>query len=221
MKTKYMAGAAAILLTTCACTHTAADDREASRERAFDPDKNQSAILDQLNALRSDPSGYAEKLMSRRKYYHGKLLELPGETPIMTSEGVSALNGAVKDLRAAKPLPTLTLSAGLTKAARDHVEDIGPRGMLSHTGSNGSTPAQRDRRYVNGMHLTGECISFGPRDPESVVVSLVVDDGVPSRGHRELLLNPGFHKAGIACGPHKKFGWMCVIDLADSTNKAS
>jgi uncharacterized protein YkwD len=42
----------------------------------------------------------------------------------------------------------------------------------------------------------------------------VVDDGVKDRAHRKILLDPAFRYAGAACGPHRTFGTMCVIDLA-------
>lgn len=47
-----------------------------------------------------------------------------------------------------------------------------------------------------------------------MVVLLLVDDGDPSRGHRDNLFEPRFHQAGIACGPHKSYRSACVIDFA-------
>ena len=61
-----------------------------------------------------------------------------------------------------------------------------------------------------------EVISFGPEDAASVIIDLVVDDGVRNRGHRKILLDPGYRVAGAACGPHKTFRVVCVIDFADT-----
>ena len=46
------------------------------------------------------------------------------------------------------------------------------------------------------------------------MVSLLIDDGVPSRGHRKIILDPLFRNAGVAFGPHPKFRNMCVIVFA-------
>ena len=47
-----------------------------------------------------------------------------------------------------------------------------------------------------------------------IVVSLLVDDGVPSRGHRHSILNGTFKVVGVAVGTHPKYRDMCTIDFA-------
>jgi uncharacterized protein YkwD len=41
-----------------------------------------------------------------------------------------------------------------------------------------------------------------------------VDDGVSDRGHRDNLLDPRWTVAGVACGPHREYEQMCVMDYA-------
>jgi uncharacterized protein YkwD len=143
------------------------------------------------------------------------VLALPGRTPIITVEGVSALDEAVRDLRATPQLPVLTHAAALRNAALDHVRDIGPKGITSHDGTDGSAPLDRISRYANGLSSVAEVISFGSDTGTSVVMNLLIDDGVRNRGHRHTLLDPAFRFAGTACGPHAKFRTVCVIDLAE------
>jgi hypothetical protein len=43
--------------------------------------------------------------------------------------------------------------------------------------------------------------------------SVIVDEGVANRGHRQRILNPAYKVVGVACGGHK-LGAMCVITFA-------
>jgi hypothetical protein len=47
-----------------------------------------------------------------------------------------------------------------------------------------------------------------------MVLDLIVDDGVPGRGHRSCLLDPGFDLAGAADAAHPVFGRAVAIELA-------
>ncbi|HYD52508.1 MAG TPA: CAP domain-containing protein, partial [Gemmatimonadaceae bacterium] len=78
----------------------------------------------------------------------------------------------------------------------------------------GSSPSVRVNRYGRWDGRLTESIAYGPATPEDVVIDLLVDDGVRDRGHRRNLLDPGVRIAGIACGPHRTYRMMCVIDLA-------
>ncbi len=66
----------------------------------------------------------------------------------------------------------------------------------------------------------GENISYGPDDGREVVLQLIIDDGVPDRGHRANIFSPGFRLAGVVCGPHPKFRTICVIDFAGGAAKS-
>jgi uncharacterized protein YkwD len=63
--------------------------------------------------------------------------------------------------------------------------------------------------------MVAENISAGEDDARMVVIQLLVDDGVPSRGHRKNLFNPDLHQAGAGAASHTEYGTVCVIDYAD------
>ena len=58
----------------------------------------------------------------------------------LTKEGPRAYQEAISFLRREKPRSPLSWSPELFAAASDHVMDIAPRGIVSGTGSDGSTP---------------------------------------------------------------------------------
>lgn len=55
---------------------------------------------------------------------------------------------------------------------------------------------------------------YGSDDPTDIVAQLLIDDGVPSRGHRKNILNKEFKIVGVAFGPHTKFKNMTVQNFA-------
>jgi uncharacterized protein YkwD len=85
-------------------------------------------------------------------------------------------------------------------------------------GTDGSKHGERIRRYgtIPDGDLTGEVINYGDETPRMTVIQLVIDDGVPDRGHRHNLFNPRFRFGGAAIGPHRDYGTMVVVDLAEA-----
>jgi hypothetical protein len=65
-----------------------------------------------------------------------------------------------------------------------------------------------------------EALAYGARDAAGVVRQMIVDDGIPSRPNRRILLESKYRKAGVACGPHLVARSVCVIDLATFWNLA-
>jgi uncharacterized protein YkwD len=181
----------------------------------------EQGLAAEINVLRTDPAGYASVLNAWRPFYHGLRFETPRtenqniEVSVeVTQEGLPALDEAVAALRSAHRRARLKLSNALCKAAHDHLLKQGEAGTMGHPDPNGEDPFARVKRYLPGIRLVGENLSYGRRTAKDVVFHLLVDDGVPDRGHRKDLLDPRFDSIGVACGYHKVYGIMCVIDLA-------
>ncbi len=172
-------------------------------------------VLAEVNAARTAPQAYAGFLRAFRRQYSGKSVHIPGaRTLVRTSEGVSAVDEAIRFLSRQRPLPPLTWSAGLAAAAGDLVAEEGRSGSVGHTGRRSGSPSERMERYGIWRGEIGECIYYGPGSARLVVMQLIVDDGVADRGHRKTMFSHPFRRAGVACGPHPRFGSMCVIDFA-------
>ncbi|MBE7411121.1 MAG: CAP domain-containing protein [Leptospiraceae bacterium] len=171
-------------------------------------------VLDEINLLRQNPPKYSEILVEYKKYFDGKLIRVPGKIAIRTNEGISAVDEAIRELKKAESLETLQYSKGLSLASKSHVNDTGPKGSVGHTGTDGSTPSSRMNRFGKWDLLSAENISYGYNVARDVLIQLIVDDGVPSRGHRLNLLKKGIHYAGVGCGDHKMYKSMCVMNFA-------
>lgn len=173
-------------------------------------------VVYEINLFRSNPADYAEKYIAPlAKHYSNTLLNYPGETvTIRTHEGLSALKECVRVLEKAKPVSILSPNKALSKAARDHQKDQERTGKTGHTGSDRSDVKERIERYGTWQFTIAENIAYGNSSARQIVIFLLIDDGVRSRGHRKNLLNDNFKTIGIACGEHPKYRTMCVMDFA-------
>jgi len=169
----------------------------------------------ELNTARSHPKQYATYLEDFKRFYAGRYIYIAGQTQITTQEGAAAVDEAIKFLRFCEPLPPLKISRGLSLAAQAHAKDQGLSGLTGHQGSDMSMPDERMNRFGSLMGTFGENIEYGNILARQIVMQLIIDDGVPERGHRENIFNGSFHLMGISCGPHHAFGKICVIDFAD------
>ncbi len=170
-------------------------------------------VLKYTNLARTKPKAFAEILKNRLKYYNGTLLRVPGKIPIRTHEGPKAVREAIAYLQKVKPVGPLKYSAIVSKAGRDHVADQSLTGAIGHTGADGSSSFDRLSRYGKAR-TSGENISYGYPDGLSIVIQLIVDDGVPDRSHRDNIFHGPFTTAGISVGTHKTYRNMCVIVYA-------
>jgi uncharacterized protein YkwD len=172
-------------------------------------------VLAEINLARTEPRSYAGFLREFRRQFRGKYYVMPGSTTrIQTSEGVNAVDEAIKFLSRVKPLPPLTWSEGLAAAATELAEEQGRSGATGHTGRQSHGVQERIERHGKWERQIGENIGYGPTGARNMVMQLIIDDGVPDRGHRINTFRTAFNTAGVACGPHPRFGSMCVVDFA-------
>ncbi len=172
-------------------------------------------VLEEVNFLRGKPAAYAGELDELGERFDGNILLSEGEGPdLRTHEGPSAVFEAARALRRTPSLAGLAHSDLLARAAADHVRVQGAGREIGHY-SNGKGPGQRVKARGGNIYV-GEVIVYGYTSPRNAVQQLVVDDGVPDRGHRKLLLMAGYRYAGVACGPHMGWRNMCVIVLAET-----
>ncbi len=171
-------------------------------------------VVQEVNLARTSPKSYASFLEQLKTYYKGKILNLPGETPVLTQEGVVAVTEAIGFLRSLNPISPLDPSKGMSLGAKDHVRDLKWSGNSQHRGSDKSQPWERVNRYGTWQKGIGENIAFGNDKARNIVMALIIDDGVPHRGHRKNIFNSNFRVMGVACGEHPHYQTVCVITFA-------
>jgi uncharacterized protein YkwD len=204
-----LTAAGAIAALTCANPSGAQDRASGARDLAA----LEAGIVEELNRARTDPAGLARDLEALVPLFEGTLMRLRGAL-VQTREGVNAVLEAIVELRATQPMAPLQRSAGLSAAARDLAADQGLTGAVGHQGSDGSTPSTRANRHGTWGRALSENVSYGKREARDAVIQLLVDDGVPGRGHRRNLLDPDMRFVGVACAPHPRMDTVCVMDHA-------
>ena len=159
----------------------------------------EDVVLAQINFARQHPADYARQL---------EALGIDDAVAEATPEP-DALGEAIAFLDRQAPLKPLRPDARLVASAMDHVVEQGPSGAVGH-----GRFGQRLQARLAGAGLAAEDIDYGEHSPDQVVRRLIVDAGVPNRGHRSNIFGAHFELSGVSCGPHRVYGAMCVIDFA-------
>ncbi|MDB5442500.1 MAG: SCP-like extracellular [Phenylobacterium sp.] len=167
-----------------------------------------AAVLAEVNYARTHPADYAREL--RKRAYVGGVV---GDSEI-GNEDVDALQDAIEFLMQQRPLPPLKPNEGLAEAARAHASAQGRTYQVGHTSPGGQGLSERLHSHGVWAGLAAEDISYGYQDPREVVRQLIIDSGVPNRGHRDNIFGAHYQAAGVSCAPHRAWRAMCVIDFA-------
>jgi uncharacterized protein YkwD len=173
-------------------------------------------LLDEINQARANPQVYATYLEKLQPLFKGKQYTAAGRPALTTEEGWTAVDDAIRFLKAAKPLPALLTSPGLSQAALAHVKDQSGSGATGHRSGNSNMIEDRVKPFGRWQGAIGENISYGNESARERLLTWLIDDGFPSRGHRRRLLGSEYQVAGISCGAHPQFSAMCVLTLAGS-----
>jgi len=160
-------------------------------------------VLKIMNEVRTDPQVFLQT----------RLLPFVKENDLESNSYAKSL---IEELKVAKPKNPLQTSSELEKLARGHALDMGEKGKVGHNSSNGTTFENRVRKKIKTGMIAENC-DYGNSEPLEIVMSLLIDDGITSLGHRKNILHPSLNYVGIAIEKHKTYGMNCVMDFS-STN---
>ncbi|MFI8181276.1 CAP domain-containing protein [Actinacidiphila glaucinigra] len=99
----------------------------------------------------------------------------------------------VNQERAKAGCTALKVNAKLNEAAQDHSKDMASHKNMSHTGSDGSSPADRISSVGYNWSSYGENVAYGYSSASSVMSAWMA-----SPGHKRNILDCSFKEIGIA-----------------------
>jgi len=100
-----------------------------------------------------------------------------------------------------KPVNALTFDQGMYQLANCFAIESGKSGSYGH----------HRVHCVDGFD--GECCSYDCQTGLTVTLQLLIDQDVPSLGHRGICLDDEFSKVGVSIKPHSQYNYCCVLDF--------
>ena len=208
-----------ILTVGCTCTsrrHTSRFSHESSSHKiikgsSWTESELQSATTTKDAHYLSEDEKEVIKLCNLARLYPKKFLHVYLSASKYTKSRDPYVISLLRDLDNSVPTNALHPNTELTKAAEIHALDMGQHGSVGHNSSNGISCEKRISSLYQGF--SGECCQYGSKNPLQIVLDLLVDQDVPSLGHRKMILHGSANEIGVAIRPHKVYSSNCVLDF--------
>ncbi len=159
-------------------------------------------LLEEINSLRTNPKGYADKILKMKNNFEGDILKTEDGVKVKTEEGAAAYEEAANFLKSAEPVEKLTSSKGLTRIAEELLENIQRTDPDNLDSIDVKNIVAKFGDYSGSF---GRIMEFGGASPQQIVINIVVCDGDKTRAQRANILNKEFKVVGVAMGDHKTF----------------
>ncbi|MEF9978014.1 MAG: hypothetical protein RR834_05880 [Thermomonas sp.] len=196
--------AIALILAWCVGPVLAADPRQepvaCAQRQAASP--REIAVLAEVNRARTSPRQYADTIRAVFGAMDAVGTYARGPRRVATVEGHAAVDEALRFLSVAEPVQPLQAASCLDLAAARHAKAKGSTGSGGHFGATGRNPSERASFLTADPVACSENIAYGYEDVVEMVAALIVDDGVPGRGHRGNIFDPRMRSFGSGRAPH-------------------
>jgi hypothetical protein len=156
--------------------------------------KTEKELIYILNLLRCNPKLFAQTVLPKYAVENNM-----GTTP--ASGNYQSLKDTLlvmPELNLLKPDKKCYISAFC------HASSTGAAGLTGHDRKNDDC---LEKRFFNG-----ECIDYGYSDALAILMHLMIDEGVPSLGHRYICISR-YNKIGVSIQPHIAYRHCAVLDF--------
>ena len=148
-----------------------------------------------LNMARKNPALFASTVI--KKY--------PDNSSEKNLRNVKEYKSLLTMMSRMSPLDILQPGSSNYFSAQCHAVSAGKKGYVGHQ--------RQSKECKEKKHYSGECCQYGYSNPLSIVMDLLIDQGVASLGHRYICLDKDYKTIGVSIQPHKQYGTNTVLDF--------
>lgn len=157
--------------------------------------RNEKEVIYILNLIRSNPALFTKTVLL-------KYPEVSGQGYL--ADDTFYFLSLVNTLNKMSPQGLLYPDNTLFASAKCHAYQSGITGYVGHE--------RKTRNCMTKKKFDGESCDYGHNNPLDIVLSLLIDEGIPSLGHRQICLD-SYSKAGVSIQPHTRYGYNAVLDF--------
>lgn len=143
----------------------------------------EQAMIEEINLFRGNPRAYIKHVENYLREY-----KQAGWDAATTKDEIDSANELIRELQNTGPLTILLPNRKLHRVAVEHGEHMKQTGQITHSGADGTQPYQRIRKKA-AMKDGNENLVGGGNTVRESVIMLLVDSGIPNRGHRKVLMD--------------------------------
>ncbi len=151
-------------------------------------------IIHILNLARQNPQLFCNTVVKN-------VLKIVPETDTGSKVYYKSL---VDEMQHMKPLPLLAPDSLCALSAKAHAQGLGSTGKTGH--------ARVTPQSKKVTRFAGECCYYGSSDAVAIILTLLIDEGVESLGHRKICFYT-YAYCGTGIAPHTVYGYAAVLDF--------
>jgi hypothetical protein len=132
---------------------------------------------------------------------------LPKYPSIAQQEWVSNLDNyksLIDTLLVLPPVNLLKPDLKCYQSAYCHASSCSKEGLMGHD--------RKTKECELKTYYNGECIDYGYQNPLDIIMHLLIDEGVPSLGHRLICIG-SYSGIGVSLQKHKGYEYSTVLDF--------